>query len=189
MTPQKTREQWLHLAAARLAAAFKKEGKPLPETYRISCGLAGGRIGGKRLGECWSDAASKDGCREIFISPEADDPVAVLAILVHELCHAALPFGVGHKRPFRTLATALGLTGRMTATTAGPELTERLNALVESIGPYPHASLMATERKKEGTRLIQLACPDCEYTVRTTQKWIDIGLPVCPCGTELTPAD
>lgn len=31
-----------------------------------------------------------------------------------------------------------------------------------------------------GSRLKKCECPDCGYTVRVTQKWIDIGLPICP---------
>lgn len=39
--------------------------------------------------------------------------------------------------------------------------------------------------KKQSTRMLKVICPGCGYTVRTTQKWIDIGLPTCPCGEEM----
>jgi len=29
---------------------------------------------------------------------------------------------------------------------------------------------------------LKLECGECGYTVRTTRKWIDVGMPVCPCG-------
>ncbi|MEU9058994.1 hypothetical protein AB0D13_08995 [Streptomyces sp. NPDC048430] len=41
--------------------------------------------------------------------------------------------------------------------------------------------------KKQGTRMIKVACnTECEcggYVVRTTAKWIEVGMPICPAGT------
>jgi hypothetical protein len=41
--------------------------------------------------------------------------------------------------------------------------------------------------KKQGTRMIKVQCSaECEcggYVVRTTAKWIEVGMPVCPFGT------
>ncbi|MFI8890527.1 hypothetical protein [Streptomyces paradoxus] len=43
--------------------------------------------------------------------------------------------------------------------------------------------------KKQGTRMLKVVCSeDCEcggYTVRTTQKWLDMGTPRCPFGGEM----
>jgi predicted peroxiredoxin len=91
----------------------------------------------------------------------------------------------GHKAPFARIAKRVGLEGKMTATHAGKTLAQRLNALAAEIGPYPHASLDMSQVKKQGTRLIKLVCADCGYTVRTTAKWIEIGLPTCACGEEM----
>src|SRR5689334_15089474 len=77
-----TREQWLHAAAAIFRPWFKDQGADYPERLRISCGLAGARIGGRRIGECWSDEASADGAREVFISPELDEPKRVCDVLI-----------------------------------------------------------------------------------------------------------
>jgi hypothetical protein len=39
------------------------------------------------------------------------------------------------------------------------------------------------------TRLRRLDCADgCGYTVRLSRKWLDVGLPSCPCGGLLVPA-
>jgi hypothetical protein len=38
---------------------------------------------------------------------------------------------------------------------------------------------------KPGSRLLKCECPACGYTIRTTQKWLDIGTPTCPCGDEM----
>jgi hypothetical protein len=37
-----------------------------------------------------------------------------------------------------------------------------------------------------GSRQLKLECSDCGYVVRTSRKWIDVGLPVCCCGSEFS---
>jgi len=63
----------------------------------------------------------------------------------------------------------------------------RLTALLADTGPYPHAQLSPADRptKKDGTRLLKVACPGCGCPVRVTRKWLDVGNPVCPCGEEM----
>jgi len=39
------------------------------------------------------------------------------------------------------------------------------------------------------TRLRKVACPDCGYTVRMARSWMELGLPVCPCGAEMRPTE
>lgn len=41
---------------------------------------------------------------------------------------------------------------------------------------------------KQSTRMIKLVCPADGYAVRTTRKWIEVGLPRCPCGREMVRA-
>ena len=45
--------------------------------------------------------------------------------------------------------------------------------------------------KKDGTRLLKVVCPnpDCGYLMRTTERWIKVGLPICPCGTRMEMAE
>lgn len=38
----------------------------------------------------------------------------------------------------------------------------------------------STAPPKQTTRLIKCVCGGCGYTVRTTQKWLDVGAPHCP---------
>jgi len=40
--------------------------------------------------------------------------------------------------------------------------------------------------KKQTTRMIKAECPSCGYTARISQKWVDVGLPTCPCGDTLS---
>lgn len=184
------REQWLQSAILHLRPDFEPIA-PLPDTLHVSVGFPsrGGLklSGSKTIGECWNGACSADGAPHIFISPLLADPCRALDVLVHELIHAALPIGTGHKGPFKRAMLALGLEGKPTATTAGPELAKRLNGLLSDLGPYPHPALTHQGmQKKQGTRMLKAACPLCGYTVRLTQKWADVGMPRCPaCPTEL----
>lgn len=186
MTNRTTREQWLLDLVSGLRPMFEPVA-PVPESLRVTCGWPSTRAMSKtyrRIGECWRAEASADNVREIFISPCLGDGLEAAAVLVHELVHST--GADGHRRPFSRIAKAVGLVKPWRATTASPELQGRLNALIESVGPYPHAKLDWNQRthKKDGTRLIKLWCPACGYTVRTTLKWIETGLPICPCGSQ-----
>lgn len=186
-----TREAWLQAAILGLRPDFEPVA-PLPDSLHVSVGFPsrGGlsQKGSKTIGECWNGCCSADGAPHIFISPLLADPCRVLDVLVHELIHAALPIGTGHKGPFKRAMLALGLTGKPTATTAGPELTGRLNGLISEIGPYPHPALTHQgTAKKQTTRMLKALCPLCGYTIRLTQKWAEVGMPTCPCpaGAEM----
>jgi hypothetical protein len=167
------------------------------------------------LGQCWSTMASEDGVNHIFISPEMNDAARVLDVLIHELVHAADDCKSGHKGDFAKHAKKLGLTGQMTATVATPELAELLADLAKGIGPYSHATLYPMGKpvrpkgetpgeetpeepedtpvhsgpKKQGTRMVKVACvAECEcggMILRTTEKWLEVGMPFCPKGTEM----
>lgn len=189
------REEWLNQLADKMRPMYWDHRDHatgvIPDKLRITCGWPSkGAFSSKSrtIGECWPVSASKDQTVEIFISPSVADPLKVAEILAHELVHAS---GCrGHKGTFKRLAVSIGLEGPMRATVAGPELKERLNVLTTALGPYPHAELDKTQspHKKDGTRLLKVVCPDCTYTVRTTQKWIDVGFPVCPCGSNMAQA-
>lgn len=211
-----TREEWLHRAIDALRPEFEKVDFPLPEKIHVSVGFGYGakRESATILGQCWSSGSSEDGVNHLFISPEMKDEARVLDVLIHELVHAADDCKSGHKGAFATAAKALGLTGKMTATVATPELAEKLRELAVSLGSYSHATLYPMGKpirpqadpkpegpeedpeeetpvhsgpKKQGTRMIKVACnKECEcggYVVRTTAKWIEVGMPICPVGT------
>lgn len=195
-----TREQWLQQLANKLRPGFAGAGAPLPEDLHISCGwpthkaLVSASSKNRTVGQCFSPLCSAKGTTEVFVSPAVSDQAEVAAILVHELCHAALIAehpDAGHGPQFKALATAMGLCGKMTETTASPDLAQRLHALTVKMIPYPHSVLDHTvNAKKQGTRMLKLVCAECGYSVRTTQQWIDTGLPSCPCnGEEMQPPE
>jgi len=184
-----TREDWLLELTRKLRSYFENAGHPLPEKIRASCGFPSkGALATKvkRIGECWSCESSGDKHFETFISPLLDDAKEVAATQVHELCHAAVGTDCGHKKPFRRVMKAVGLEGKPTQTVAGPELMIHLQKLIDEIGPYPHAKLTKIGGpKKQTTRMLKIECPKCGYTCRTTKKWLEVGVPTCPCGEKM----
>lgn len=194
-----TREKWLDEMTDRLRPVFQEIGHVLPEKIRVSCGWPskGGLSRKKRVvGQCWYPECSADATTEIFISPYRSDGCLVTEDLAHELVHAAVGKGHGHRGMFITVAKKLGFTAPWKETPATDELKARLASLVNSLGPYPHATLdsKATEAsggdKPGGTRLLKAECADCGYTVRVTKKWLEgKGAPICPCNMKPMVAD
>lgn len=180
----KTREEWLQEGADKMRTQlFAEQGYNVPEV-RVSVGFPSTGAGGKVIGECHYMASDK--MPQIFIHPTLDEATRALDVLAHELVHATLGGLAGHKKEFKKCAVSIGLTGKMTATTAGETLQAWLNELVEELGEYPHAKLDTSGRKKQGTRLIKVECAECGYNLRTTAKWLQLmGAPICPCNDEV----
>jgi hypothetical protein len=209
------RERWLEAAIDTYwRPRFVEVGYPLPERFHVSVGFgyAAKRENAKLMGQCWSRIQSADGVPHIFVSPEIDDTAEVLRVLGHELIHSALDSdeGImdGHVKRFAEIATRLGFEGRMTETPASLELIAELFTVAEALGEYPHGALHVkvtqvvlagtpTDWRKGGGRVhtgppaqsnrhIALQCPCCGYRVRTTAKWIALGVPRCPAGTDMS---
>lgn len=178
------RETWLNnLKDQFLIDHFKDQGYTIPQNVRMACSLTSGRgAKNKAIGLCWSNEVSADGTYEIMVSPTIADPIQVADILIHELIHATLGLKEGHGKNFRKCALAVGLTGKMTATTASDTLKAKISEWVKILGDYPHAVLGGENSggKKQTTRLIKAEC-ECGYTVRISRKWLSIAIPECPC--------
>jgi uncharacterized damage-inducible protein DinB len=193
-----TREQWLERAAALMRERL------IPQLQRhrcrVSCGWphkAAVARTARRVGECWFPQHSTDHTsHNLFISPALQDPVEVLQTLAHELVHVAAGPNTGHKGAFVKIAKAIGFKAPWTSTPATLDLIGRLNGLVVNLGPYPHAAIDKSGRKKQGTRMLKAICPnpDCEILEklgkpvigRFSQEMADAGLPYCAgCGTQL----
>ena len=184
-----TREQWLSAAVVKLREGIFAPDHTVPEV-RVSVGWPGGR-GPKqnRIGECWQPDSSADGIGQIFISPVLSDPVEVLATLTHELVHAInhKDGDNGHRAPFKRIAESVGLEGKMASTHAGEALAEKLEAIGNMLGKYPHAAISPESKPKvQRTYQLKAVCVyDSEYKVRMTQKMADDwGMPLCPCHEE-----
>lgn len=179
-----TREQWLNLALDQLRPLFeRKANATIPNDARVSIGFPKGGSARKSVGECWPRARSADKINEIFISPVVSEPARMLDILAHEAVHAVDDCASGHGKAFKSVAVAIGLTGKMTATVAGEELKAELAAIVAALPPLTHGALDLSGRKKQPTRLLKLECDSCGMIVRTTAKWVEqTGCPACACG-------
>jgi hypothetical protein len=177
------REAWLNAAATELGGLFALNSLPLP-SYRVSCGFpstGGTRSKNKttmRLGECHSALNSADAHVEIYIHPELSDPVKVMEVLAHELCHAAVGVAEGHGAKFKRIANAIGLTGPMRSTVGSDAFKATIRPWIVDLGPYPHASLVLST-KKQSTRMLKAVCPTCSYSVRLTAKWAAVAMPLC----------
>jgi len=175
------REAWLGLLTEQyIKPHFQAKGYTIPENVRMSCSFTSRGASGKRIGECWSNQSSEDNTFEIFIHPAISDSNRVADILIHELVHATVGLEAGHGKEFKQCATSVGLTGKMTATTATEELKATISQWVEELGQYPHATLSSNGIKKQSTRMIKCVCSDCGYQVYTSRKWIEVALPTCP---------
>lgn len=187
----KTREEWLNEAAQLMKPWLldTEAGKEYEDPY-ISVGFPKGSRGrnvSNAIGQCWDKASSQDKQRaHIFIIPTMTDEIDILAVLLHELVHACVGNECGHRGPFKSCATELGLEGKMTATVPGETLKLRLELLRRELGEYPHSGLKVPKRGSVGSRLLKVACPGCGCILRMTQKWIsEVGPPTCGCGTDM----
>jgi len=180
MRHDRTREGWLRTACQKMIQLFDL---PPRGPWRVTCGWPSKRAtatNGRVLGQCWSSSCSADSTIELIVSITLDDPVEVLAVAAHELIHASLPEGTGHRAPFARKARAIGLDGKPTATTPGPAFVKAIAPLLEDLGSYPHASLDIAARKKQSTRMKKASCAFCGYTVRLSRKWLEVAVPRCP---------
>lgn len=183
MNARRTREDWMNDVAERMRPLFAAAGKELPPRFRVTMSLT---KRSKAIGVCFDKSASKDGTYEILIRLDQEEPLEVAAILAHELVHAAVGIDAGHGPRFGSVARALGLEGKLTATVAGERFKRDVAPILAAVGPFPHARLdfdggPRSGPKKQGTRMIKLTCDECGYTARTTRKWLDDKGPAhCP---------
>ena len=178
----KIRESWLVDAVHTLnRKVFIPAGYEVPDDTKVTCGWPsrGAIAKRKTLGECWPRSRSAKNINEIFLSPTMDDAVDVLGVLVHELVHAIDDCKHGHKAPFRKIAVAVGLEGKMTSTVAGDALTAKLEAIQDALGDYPHAELTPPPPKQK-SRQLKLECNDCGAVWRMSNKWLSLAT-CCPC--------
>lgn len=178
-----TREDWLTSAVQALRPTFAAHGITLPARIRVACGFPSTFRRSGTLAECWADTDSADGTHEVLISPTLADPAQVLAQLVGALAHAA-PGAMSHTSgAYVEAAGNLGLCpdGESWRKVKGAEDFAAQHAgLLASLGDYPHAAILAGEKKTQSTRMLKAVCPSCGYTIRLSGKWAALGLPTCP---------
>lgn len=190
-----TRESWLNAASSVIHTHFADEflewfgmnGQDHLGNLLVSAGFPSKMGLSKRIGECWAAEASGDKTQHhIFINPRLEDPIEVIATLAHEMVHAADNGENGHKGPFTKMVRAMGLEGKPTATYAGDDFKEVVCKVLDECGFYPHVKLVSVSTPaKQSTRMLKVEAKCCGYMVRTTKKWLEVGVPMCPCGNEM----
>lgn len=174
------RQMWCEKAVGNFRLHFAENWWTIPDNVRISVGIPKHSGHVKAIGQCWPMEASGDGFYELFTSPEQGNEMMHLETIAHELVHATVGTKAGHRGPFKACAEAIGFIAPMTSTPAGPKMQKVCQNIINSIGYYPAGALDINQRKKKATYLIKCECPNCGYTVRTTEKWLALGDPICP---------
>lgn len=179
-----TREEWLTACLDLIRAQVPAIGN---QRIRITCGFPSTFTRSGTLAECWPDNASKDGTWEVMISPTVALPVEVFVLVAAQALHT-VPGGASRtSNSYRAACMDLGLAPA-DETWKHLHSTDDFWAIfangLADLGPYPHAEVMAAQKKTQTTRMLKLVCPLCGYTLRTSAKWIATGLPVCHDGTE-----
>ena len=191
------REKWLQNATDILRSGlFKQHGFLIPEDVKISCGFppTGGTARKMTVGVCFPRSASNAKINEIFINPTRSQMIStaensysgILGTLVHELVHAVDDCQHGHKKPFKDIATRVGLTGKMTATLESEELNKYFkDKIISELGDYPHSNIEVSQRKQT-TRMFKVECNACGFSYRTSRKMIErISNHICnACGED-----
>lgn len=183
-----TREQWLNAFVSRARTEFDRAGFSLPEKVRVSVGFTSTGSRGNRIGECWSNEASSDGYFEIFLKPAIVGDGRMADVLTHELCHAAVGLDAGHNARFGKCARALGLTGKLTSTVAGPDWYKWALPILSDLGPMPYGNIdggTSSAKPKQKTNLLKVECNCCGFIARVTNKHIvphtHLNCPVPDC--------
>lgn len=175
-----------------------------PEQVSITVASAGRR---SALGWFWGNSwhkTKKDSWHEINLCAEHLDSCDVGELIIHEMAHAEnhtlgirdCTGGRMHNKHFKTMAERLGLIVEPRNksvgygfTKIGPDAQKFLDKVKFDKEIFlRHRNKHVGKTKSGGTRMLKCECGKCGYVARITQKWIDVGLPTCPCGEEMETA-
>lgn len=189
----KYREEWLEAAVNVLRPMFLEKDLYVPENVKVSCGWPRPNADKNVLGTCFHSDCSKGHLREIFITPlkghnNVFDRGGVLAVLIHELCHACFDHDEKHGPNFARAAKDMGLEWRrITATVLSDSMISRLRSLFFDLGEYPQPGMVPIEKPKR-PRVIRthtLKCANDNYEIKIHEDHLAKGTPKCPvCGED-----
>lgn len=157
------------------------------------------------LGWFWANRwknTGKETVQEINLSAETLRECNPGEVIIHELAHAECnTLGIKdcvnnvHNKKFKAMAEQLGLVVKPRDKRYGFGFTDLGDGAKAFLAKmkfdgelFKLNRLQPTARQTAGTRLLKCECPACGYVIRTTQKWLDTGLPTCACGTEMEAA-
>ena len=179
------RETWLNLMIDKAVPIFDKAGfkiSDIRKKLKVSCSMMIGQRKSSKFGAIGQHLPTewnKEKNHEMLISPTLENGVQVVAILIHEMTHAIQRHMYGntvkaHGKEFRKIALAVGLQGKMTATTESPALKIIIENWINEIGKYPHDKINLNARKKQNVRNLKVECQSCEWSFRTSNKNISL---------------
>jgi len=155
------------------------------------------------IGWFWRDRwanGKKPKLHEINLSAEWLTKHDMSETLIHELAHAENHHrgiddtdksGRRHNKKFKSMAEQLGLIVEKAGslgfafTKLGPDAISFLDKAKFNKELFSMCRLVPTTKVAAGSRLVKCECAECGYVARITQKWIDTGLPTCPCGNDM----
>ena len=187
------RETWLNLMIDKSVPLFDEAGfkiSDIRDKLKASCSVMVGMRKSKKfnaIGQHLPTEWNKNANHELLISPVLEDEITVVGVLIHEMVHAIKRHLYGndvkpHGKEFRAIALAVGIEGKMTATTESPELAEKIKKWVSEIGKYQHNKVNFDGRTKQTTRLLKLECQHCGFICRASSGAINnFGYPT-HCG-------
>jgi predicted SprT family Zn-dependent metalloprotease len=196
------RETWLNLMIDKSVPLFDEAGfkiSDIRDKLKVSCSFIQGSRGSKlknAIGVHYNPSVSADGFHEMMIQPSISDSVQAVGVLIHEMVHSIQTHLYHdkngflnvkpHGKEFRKIAIAVGLQGKMTATTESPELKVIIQKWIDELGEYPHAKMTLNDsRKKQSTRLLKLECTHCGFICRASNGAINnFGVPT-HCGEDM----
>jgi hypothetical protein len=175
------REAWLRAAYALLRSKLLKEA---PEHVAVSWSFpakGGTSATRRRIGECHYKGGSAEGKvegdRVILISPVLRTEFDLIETLLHEMVHAALPVGCGHRKQFSRLAARVGLEKPWTATVASEALAKRIKEeFLPKLPTWPGGFLQIHATQKN--RQLKAMC-SCGRILRGSLKTFGEGPILC----------
>ena len=108
----------------------------------------------------------------------------MLTALTGCLVTCLTPSGPDGNAAYKSIAADVGLRGTRREPACAPALRDRLLAMKEELGPFPHARLDVTSErvgtKKQGVRMLAATCPVCKARIRLAASTVEKpGLPIC----------
>lgn len=178
-----------------LRAVFAEAEYHLPDNLRGELAFPHTGTKGQMLGE-WISPEAAGGYHQIIIRNALDDPKQIICIAAAECIHAVLGTPE-RKKDYRDVAAGIGfdVSNGVRSMLPKKRLQDRLNAIVEALGPIPHKAFdydkirvkgKSTLKPKQSTRQLKAECifveggAQCGFLVRVSAGQArDIGPPHC----------
>lgn len=194
-----TREEWLTEAIRLLETDLfglkglvGKEVLKMPAKWQVTCGWCKGMTA-KGIGMCVDPVCSKDGTTHIFVVPTQEDQMSIMGTLTHEMVHAIVGIKESHKGRFVEVSRLLGLVGKPTMCTVGPDTPAWTVCadIIRRLGPYPHAAMVPRAKPSKPSPWVRWRSKTMpKFTVLANTKQVaKYGMPRDPKGDEMMPVD